>query len=143
MNINKAIIIGRITNDLELKAMPNGNKVLSFSVATNRTWKNEAGEKQEKASYHNVVVFGKTAEIIKRYFIKGQEIYVEGYLDTQSWEDKDTKKKMYRTEIILSTFDFGQKPQNAPKEDTQESQKETGGLEDEYNQDINPEDIPF
>jgi len=76
MNINKAIIIGRITQDLELKAMPNGNSVLSFSVATNYVYKDKQGEKVEQVEFHNVTSFGKQAETVAKYFVKGQEIYI-------------------------------------------------------------------
>ena len=84
MNINKAIIIGRITQDLELKAMPNGNSVLNFSVATNYVYKDQNGQKVEQTEFHNVVSFGKQAENIAKFFVKGQEIYVEGRITTRN-----------------------------------------------------------
>lgn len=84
MNINKAIIIGRITQDLELKAMPNGNSVLNFSVATNRVYVDQNNNKVEQTEFHNVVSFGKQAENISKFFIKGQEIYIEGRLQTRN-----------------------------------------------------------
>lgn len=151
MNINKAIIVGRITNDLELKSTTGGREVLSFSVATNRTWKDQAGVKQERTEFHNVVAWGKTAQTIAQYFVKGQEIYVEGHLETRNWDDEATKKKMYRTEIILDSFDFGQKPTGAGGGSGNYSApaKRSGAApgkeaEIEYPiEDINPEDIPF
>lgn len=155
MNVNKAIIVGRITNDLEVKSTTNGREVLSFSVATNRTWKDQAGNKQEKTEFHNVVAWGKTAQTIAQYFVKGQEIYVEGYLETRTWDDEGSGKKMYRTEVILDSFDFGQKPGDsgsvkAKTVGTPVSRKEvekgssTKEAEIEYpTEDINPEDIPF
>jgi single-strand DNA-binding protein len=84
MNINKAIIIGRITQDLDLKTMPNGNPVLNFSVATNYSYKDASGQKIEQTEFHNVVSFGKQAETISKFFVKGQEIYIEGRLQTRS-----------------------------------------------------------
>lgn len=140
MNINKAIIVGRITQDLELKAMPNGNFVLNFTVATNYVWKDKDGNKQEETEFHNVVSFGNQAETIAKYFVKGQEIFCEGRLKTQSWDDKETQKKMYRTEIILEKFEFGQKPQTASQEQpTTVEQKKV-----EYpTNDVAVEDIPF
>jgi single-strand DNA-binding protein len=84
MNINKAIIIGRITQDLELKSMPNGNPVLNFSVATNYVYKDTNGQKVEQTEFHNIVSFGKQAETISKYFVKGQEIYIEGRLQTRT-----------------------------------------------------------
>ena len=84
MNLNKAMIVGRITQPLELKKMPNGNSVLNFSVATNYGYKNANGEKVEETEFHNIVSFGKQAEVVAQYFVKGQEIFVEGRLKTQS-----------------------------------------------------------
>lgn len=154
MNLNKAQIIGRITQDLELKTLPNGNNVLNFSVATNYNYKTKDGEKVETTEFHNVVSFGKQAEVIKQYFVKGQEIYCEGRLQTRNWEDKDTKKKMYRTEINLEKFEFGAKPNgasnfnsvenNSQKETVSENKSESGDSKINYPEEtINPEDIPF
>lgn len=154
MNINKAMIVGRITQDLELKTMPNGNPVLNFSVATNYSYKDASGQKIEQTEFHNVVSFGKQAENIAKYFVKGQEIFIEGRLQTRSWDDKETGKKMYRTEIVASQFEFGAKPgnvqnggyNNQPQEQqkTQPNQNQVNNNEIEYpTDDINPEDIPF
>jgi single-strand DNA-binding protein len=151
MNINKAIIVGRITNDLEVKSTTSGREVLSFSVATNRSWKDQAGNKQEKTEFHNVVAWGKTAQTIAQYFIKGQEIYVEGHLETRSWEDEASKKKMYRTEILLDQFEFGQKPGGAAASSGNYSASAAKGAKNNSSEseiqypieDINPEDIPF
>ncbi len=153
MNINKAIIIGRITQDLELKAMPNGNSVLNFSVATNYGYKSADGNKVEETEFHNIVSFGKQAENIAKYFVKGQEIYVEGRLKTQSWEDKETGKKMYRTEIVVNQFEFGAKPNgagnpnynnNSNSQNITEEKPKVADNQIEYpTDDIDPEDIPF
>lgn len=113
MNVNKAIIIGRLTRDPELRSTQSGRQVASISVATSFTYKDQSGQKQEKTEFHNVVAWGKQAEVIAQYFTKGQEIYVEGRLETHSWEDKETGKKMYKTEIILDKFEFGAKPQGS------------------------------
>ncbi len=113
MNVNKAIIIGRLTRDPELRSTQSGRQVASISVATSFTYKDQAGQKQEKTEFHNVVAWGKQAEVIAQYFTKGQEIYVEGRLETHSWEDKETNKKMYKTEIVLDKFEFGAKPQGS------------------------------
>ena len=109
MNINKVIIIGRITKNIELKSLTEGTNVANFTVAVGRNWKDKKGNKKEETDFINIVSFGKQAEIINQYFIKGQEIYVEGRLKTRSWEDK-TGNKRYKTEVILEKFDFGQKP---------------------------------
>ncbi len=150
MNINKAIVVGRITNDLEIKTTTTGREVLSFSVATNRTWKDQAGNKQERTEFHNIVAWGKQAQTIAQYFVKGQEIYVEGHLETRNWDDEGSGKKMYRTEIILDQFDFGQKPgatgsagnYSAPNPKKTSDSSNESSLEYPI-EDINPEDIPF
>lgn len=110
MYLNKATIIGNLTRDPELKALPSGQNVASFSVATNRTWKDKDGQKQEDVEYHNIVVFGKTAENVARYMKKGSQILIEGRIQTRSWE-KDGEKK-YRTEIVAESVQFGSKPRN-------------------------------
>ena len=145
MNLNKAQIIGRITQPLELKTMPNGNSVLNFSVATNYVYKDQGGNKVEQTEFHNIVSFGKQAETIAQYFVKGQEIYCEGRLQTRSWDDKESGKKMYRTEIILDKFEFGAKPMGAGGATTQPAST-NASVEPtvEYpEEDINPEEIPF
>ena len=108
MYINKAFIYGNITKDVELKTLPsNGQSVVNFSIATNKTWKDKSGEKQEQSEFHNIVVYGKTAELISQYCKKGDPIYIEGSIQTRSW-DKDGVK-MYKTEIITENFQFGTK----------------------------------
>ena len=150
MNVNKAIIVGRITNDLELKSTPNGREVVSFGVATNFTWKDQQGQKQERTEFHNVVAWGKQAATIAQYFTKGQEIYVEGRLETRNWDDADSGKKMYRTEIILDKFEFGQRPGGAAAPtpgDTNSAAapaKQQEAPEIDYpTEEIDPDDIPF
>jgi len=110
MYLNKATIIGNLTRDPELKNLPSGSAVANFSVATNRTWKDkESGQKKEDVEFHNVVAFGKTAELIAQYVHKGDQIYIEGRIQTRSWE-KDGQKH-YRTEIVCETMQFGSKKQ--------------------------------
>lgn len=155
MYINKAIVVGNLTRDPELKTLPNGSKVCSFGVATNRTWKDQNGQKQEAADYHNIVCFGKQAEIVAQWMKKGSQICVEGRMTTRSWDDKDTGKKMYRTEIIAENVQFGSKPSNngggnysenktSPKSETTEKVQLDDNLGTiDYGESINPEDIPF
>jgi len=107
MYINKALIYGNLTKDPELKVLPNGNPVINFSVATNETWKDKSGAKQERVEYHNVVFYGKVAEIINQYCKKGNGIFVEGSIQTRSWEKEGVKQ--YKTEIVGSNFQFGPK----------------------------------
>lgn len=142
MYLNKVIIIGNLTRDPELKALPSGSKVANFSVATNRVWYNEAKEKQEAVEYHNVVCFGKQAETISQYMKKGSQILVEGRLQTRNWEADGVKK--YATEIILENFQFGQKAKPKIDDVKKEVVENTASDEIEYpEEDINPDDIPF
>lgn len=101
------MIYGNLTRDPELRSLPSGVKTVSFSVATNRVWTDKDGSKQEETEFHNVVGFGKQAEIIAQYMKKGSAIYVEGRMQTRSWE-KDGEKK-YRTEIVVESMQFGAK----------------------------------
>src|SRR5579863_5146569 len=106
MYINKAILFGNLTRDPELRALPSGMNVCSFSVATNRTFKDRDGKKQEQTDFHNVVVFGRQADTVAQYLKKGSTAFVEGRMQTRSWEGKDGEKK-YRTEIVADRVQFG------------------------------------
>ncbi|MFZ2621450.1 MAG: single-stranded DNA-binding protein [Minisyncoccia bacterium] len=147
MYLNKAIIIGNLTRDPEIKSLPSGVKVASFSVATNRVWKDKNGVKQENVDYHNIVVFGRQAEIVGQYMKKGSSILVEGRMQTRSWDDAAGVKK-YRTEIIADRVQFGPRKEgvSAPyagiDKPPQEDKKALDTIE--YpEEEINPEDIPF
>src|SRR3989344_4717326 len=109
MYINKAIIYGNLTRDPEKKALPSGMTVTEFGVATNRSWKDKNGARQESTEYHNVVSFGKQAELVAQYLHKGSPIYIEGRIQTRSWEAKDGTGKRYRTAIVVDRFQFGPK----------------------------------
>jgi single-strand DNA-binding protein len=152
MYINKVTLLGNLTRDPELKSLPNGTKVVNFSVATNRTWKDQNGAKQEAVDYHNVVAFAKQAEVIDQWVKKGQQIYLEGRLTTRSWDDQTTGKKAYRTEVILENFQFGNKQQaggptpasdSKSEPDTQAPKFEDNLGTIDYGDAINPDDIPF
>ena len=108
MYLNKVFLIGNLTRDPELKALPTGTKVVSVALATNRVWKDQNGAKKESVEYHNVVAFGRQAETIAQYCKKGSSLYIEGRLQTRTWEGQDGKKN-YKTEIILDSFQFGPK----------------------------------
>lgn len=156
MYLNKALIYGNITRDPELKALPSGIQVVSFSVATNRVWKDKNGAKQESADYHNVVVFGRQAEIAAQYLKKGSGVFVEGRMQTRSWDGQDGKKQ-YRTELIAENIQFGprssgaqggsygqsQPSAEAPKASKKSSDEESSDSFDYPLEDINPEEIPF
>jgi len=106
MNFNKAIIVGRLTRDPESRTLPSGQTVASFGLATNRVWNDREGGKKESTEFHNIVAFGKLADICSRYLNKGQLILIEGRIQTNSWEDKDGNKR-YRTEIIAENMQMG------------------------------------
>ena len=101
MDLNKVMIIGRVTQDPEVRTLQGGQTVATFSVATNQRWTDQSGQKQERAEFHNVVAWRKLAEIIQQYVNKGMKIYIEGRLQTRSWDDPQGVKK-YRTEIVAS-----------------------------------------
>jgi len=103
MNLNKAMIIGNMTRDPEVKTTPSGQNVASFSVATNRVWTNAQGQKQEAVEYHNIVAWGKLAEICGQYLNKGKKVYIEGRLQTRDWAGQDGVKR-YKTEIVAENM---------------------------------------
>jgi len=149
MYINKAIIFGNLTRDPESKALPSGIAVTSFSVATNRVWKDKNGVKQESADYHNVVVFGRQAETVSQYLRKGSSVYVEGRMQTRSWDAQDGTKK-YRTELVAERVQFGPRREGeAPSQKSPATSKTSAPEKDaldtiEYpEEEINPDDIPF
>ena len=103
MDLNKVMIIGRLTRDPETKTIPSGQTVASFSLATNRVWTDKAGQKQESVEYHNIVAWRRLAEICGQYLRKGSKIYIEGRLQTRSWDGQDGIKR-YRTEIVANNM---------------------------------------
>ncbi len=149
MYLNKALIIGNLTRDPELRSLPSGIQVTSFSVATNRVWKDKDGQKQEAVEYHNIVVFGRQAETSAQYLKKGSSVLIEGRLQTRSWDADGVKK--YRTEIVADRVQFGSRNSGdtgggntTPKADEGAKPTETKVDAIEYpEEDINPDDIPF
>lgn len=105
-SLNESTLIGHLTGDPELKETKNGNKCCTFSIATNREWKDKDGNKQSVADFHNIVVWGKLAEICGQYLKKGRPIWCRGAMITRSWEDEGSGKKMYRTEIHLNEMNM-------------------------------------
>ncbi|MEN9524469.1 MAG: hypothetical protein RL536_538 [Candidatus Parcubacteria bacterium] len=151
MYLNKVLLIGNLTRDPELKALPSGIKVCSFGLATNRVYKDKEGNKQETTEFHNVTAFGRTGELVAQYMKKGSQVYLEGRLQTRSWEGKDGEKK-YRTEIIADTVQFGNRPTGgqssvggtAGASKGAESVPDAPGDKIDYpSEEINPDDIPF
>lgn len=107
MNLNKAFVLGNITKDPEIRSMPSGSQVANFSVATNRAYTLPSGEKKEEVEFHNIVCFGKLADIVSRYLKKGSMVLIEGRIQTRSWDDKATGAKKYKTEIIAELMQMG------------------------------------
>lgn len=152
MYINKAIIYGNLTRDPELKSLPSGMQVCEFSVATNRVWKDKNGAKQESTDYHNIVVFGRQAELVKQYLSKGNGVFLEGRIQTRSWDAQDGTKR-YRTEIVADRIQFGPKSGGASNyssasktessSDASASKKEDVPAIEYPEEVINSEDIPF
>jgi single-strand DNA-binding protein len=154
MYLNKVYLIGNLTRDPELKALPSGTKVVSFGLATNRTFKDKEGQRQEQSEFHNIVVFGRTGELAHQYLKKGSQALIEGRIQTRSWEQNNEKK--YRTEIIADTVQFGNRPTggqggpadkgSAPSQTSDKAPASASAPSDtiEYpSEEINPDDIPF
>jgi len=156
MYLNKAMIYGNLTRDPEMRSLPSGIMATTFSLATNRVWKDKDGARQESPDFHNVVVFGRQAETVSQYLRKGSAAFVEGRMQTRSWDADGVKK--YRTEIVADRVQFG--PKNAggssgagggggqaaytPSTVQQPVTAGAGESAIEYpEEEINPEDIPF
>lgn len=135
-NINEVRIEGNLTANPELKALPNGGNVCTFSIATNRKWKGSDGTMNEDAQFHNIVVYGAQAENSAKYLQKGSSAYVSGRLETRSWEKDEVKH--YRTEIVGQSIQFGSK-----RDGNTTDHKQNDRLPDYPEEEINPEDIPF
>lgn len=103
--VNKVILVGNLGGDPELKHTPGGDPVCEFSLATNESWTDKSGQKQERTEWHSIVVWGKRGEVCAKYLAKGRQAYVEGRLRTRSWEDKEGNKR-YKTEVVASDVQF-------------------------------------
>lgn len=124
--VNKAIIIGRCGKDPETRNLPSGGTVTEVSVATSEKWKDKQGQQQEKTEWHNVVFFGKLAEIAGQYLKKGGEVYVEGSISTEKWQDKQGNDR-YTTKIKAHTMQMlGGRPATAPAQDQHNQAKSNG-----------------
>ncbi len=151
MNLNKVLIIGRLTADPQLRSTKSGQQVATFSVATNRVWNDKNNQKQEEVEYHNIVVWGRQAEIASKFLLKGQIAYIEGRLQTRDYEDKSGVKRKV-TEIVAERVQFGPKaggatggrsfgngPAEAAPEKPVVDEIPTINIDDE----IKAEDLPF
>ncbi len=149
MYINKAMIYGNLTRDPEKRALPSGQSVCSFAVATNRTYTDKDGKKQEQTEYHDIVAFGKLADVMGQWLKKGRPVYIEGRMQTRSWEQDGVKR--YRTEIVADTFQFGADGgrggatggDNTVSASNEANTPNAPKLPDYPEEEINPDDIPF
>lgn len=146
MDLNKVQIIWNVTTDIEMKSTPNWNSVVSLSIATNRVWKDNAWQKQEQAEFHNIVLWGKLAEIAEQYCKKGNKVYIEWRLQTRSWEAQDGTKR-YRTEIVWENMILLWWKRDDNKKDEFEESDKKHGVKDakSKNNDLVDDisDIPF
>lgn len=112
MNLNKVFVLGRVTANPELRSTPGGQSVTTFSIATNRVWTDQAGKKQEATEFHNIVAWGRTAEIANQFLVKGAMVLIEGRLQTRKWQDKQGQTRS-TTDIICERMQLGPKPSGA------------------------------
>ncbi len=152
MYLNKTFLYGNLTRDPELKSLPSGTKVTEFGLATNRTYKDQAGALKEETQFHNIVVFGRQAETSAQFLKKGQGVLIEGRIQTRSWDDANGGGKKYRTEIIADAVQFGPKPGGASsgqnsaslnQGDVQDAKKPGLDTIDYGDASVNLDDIPF
>lgn len=152
MNLNKAFLLGRITQEPETRSLPSGQSVVNLSLATNRVFTDQAGSKQEQAEFHNIVAFGKLADICSKYLQKGQLVFFEGRIQTRSWVGKDGQKR-YRTEVVAENMQMGPKAggsgynRDGAKNETPDSSpandEEIPVIDADEEEKINVDDIPF
>ncbi|MEK7093781.1 MAG: single-stranded DNA-binding protein [Patescibacteria group bacterium] len=162
MNLNKVFILGRLTADPQLRTTPGGQSVTTFSLATSRFWKDKTGNRQEKTEYHNIVAWGRQAEIAGQYLTRGALAFVEGRMETRSWQDKQGLERK-TTEIICDMLQLGPRPAGGgeggafrPKTDTNPASVPQSvsqqpmveeipivDLEDEMKEEVKASDIPF
>lgn len=153
MNLNKAFIIGNLTRDPEMRTLPSGQPVVTFGVATNRRWTDPQGTRQEHAEFHNIVAFGKLAELCNQYLAKGRVAMIEGRLQTRSWQAQDGAKRS-RTEIVADNIQFGPRAPGFAGEagsaaggtSSQSEHREPATsyqVEETEPETINPDEMPF
>lgn len=145
MDLNKVQLIGRLTKDAEVRSIPSGDMVASFSLATGRQWTDKAtGQKKSQSEFHNIVAWRRLADIVSQHCRKGSQIYIEGHLQTRSWDDPSGKKQ-YRTEIVADNIILlGGRVEAKATELAGNTQQQLDALpEMPQGEDINPDDIPF
>ncbi len=145
MNLNKVMLIGRLTADPELKTIPSGESVCNFRMATNRVWTDKTGQKQEKVEYHSIIAWRKLAEIASQFMAKGSLVFIEGRLQTRSWEDSSGNKR-YTTEIVADNLQLGPRTSGQTSSAPQKPAEKEGSQQEDIpiiEEDIDVKDIPF
>ncbi len=149
MNLNRAMLIGNLTRDPEVRSTPSGTAVASFGIATNQVWTDPSGNRQEKAEFHNIVAWRKLAEICGQYLHKGSKVYVEGRLQTRSWDDQ-TGNKRYITEIVIDNMIMldtkgASRPATSPSVPLPEESTPTIQIDEDLGptDEIKVEEVPF
>jgi len=149
MTFNKSIIGGYLTRDPELRYTPKGTVIARLSVAVNRTWKTEAGEKKEEVSFIECDAFGRTAETLAQYFKKGKPILIEGRLKQETWDDKQSGQKRSKLKVIVESFSFvessggGERQAAAPQNEGAETPARTAQPEGGHGDDAGDDQVPF
>lgn len=138
MYLNKVFVLGRLTQDPQIRTLPSGQLVASFGLATNRVFTNKNGQKQEETQYHNIVAFGRSAEIVQQYLRQGSLVLIEGRLHTRSWEDKNGTKRS-RTEIIVENLQLAPKSLSPSKT----KEKEVPSSKTAESVEVKEEEIPI
>ena len=146
MNLNKIFLLGNVARDPESRTTPSGQTVANFSIATNRMWTDKEGQKQKKAEFHNIVAWGKLGEICAQYLQKGKLVFIEGRVETRSWDAPDGTKK-YKTEVIAGGMQKGPKLSGNSSDNRLSDEKQSSSGEEipviESDGEIEMKDIPF
>jgi single-strand DNA-binding protein len=154
-SVNKVILLGNVGKEPEFKMLPSGQGVANFSIATTESYKDKSGERQEKTEWHNLVAYARLAEIVRDYVKKGSKLYIEGRITTRSWDDKESGKKVYRTEIVIGDLSLlsgrdgessggGSYTRSNSSSSSTSSFDQRGGSDDyAHSTEITDDDIPF
>jgi single-strand DNA-binding protein len=138
--VNKVILLGNVGRDPEVRSTGNGQSVASFSLATSRRWKDRDGNKQEQTEWHNVVAWGKLADVVAKYVTKGLRVFIEGRIETKSWDDKTSGEKRYKTQIVAENLTMlGERKGNVEND----ARGRGDAHEDAAGGDFDDSDIPF
>jgi single-strand DNA-binding protein len=153
-SVNKVILLGNVGKDPDIKVLPSGQPVANFGLATSERYKDQQGNFQEKTEWHNLTAYGKLAEIVRDYVKKGNKLYAEGRLTTRSWDDKESGKKVYRTEIVVNDISLlsgrgddsgggSQSGYSQNRSNTSSFDQRPAGDDYAHSAEITDDDIPF